>query len=92
MAPPTTKTKRRRAHWRRLELLFAAAVARSSSHEEALIYAGLGDKEQTIDALERMGARGPQRAGQYLYSPELSPLLAGDPRLPALRKKIGLPE
>jgi hypothetical protein len=27
VAPPTTKTKRRRAHWRRLELLFAAAVA-----------------------------------------------------------------
>jgi TolB-like protein/Flp pilus assembly protein TadD len=61
-------------------------------NEEALIYAGLGDKERTIDALERMAARGPQRAGQYLYSPELSPLLAGDPRLPALRKKIGLAE
>jgi hypothetical protein len=39
-----------------------------------------------------MAARGAQRAGQYLYSPELSSLLAGDPRLPALRKKIGLPE
>jgi TolB-like protein/tetratricopeptide (TPR) repeat protein len=61
-------------------------------NEEALIYAGLGDKERTIDALERMAARGPQRAGQYLYSPELSSLLAGDPRLPALRTKIGLPE
>jgi len=61
-------------------------------NEEALIYAGLGDKDRTIDALERMAARGPQRAGQYLYSPELSSLLAGDPRLPALRRKIGLPE
>jgi hypothetical protein len=61
-------------------------------NEEALIYAGLGDKDRTIDALERMAARGAQRAGQYLYSPELSSLLAGDPRLPALRKKIGLPE
>jgi len=39
-----------------------------------------------------MAARGAQRAGQYLYSPELSAVLAGDPRLPALRKKIGLPD
>jgi TolB-like protein len=61
-------------------------------NEEALIYAGLGDKERTINAIERMAARGAQRAGQYLYSPELSSLLAGDPRLPDLRKKIGLPE
>jgi TolB-like protein len=61
-------------------------------NEEALIYAGLGDKDRTIDALERMAARGAQRAGQYLYSPELASLVAGDPRLPALRKKIGLPE
>ena len=64
----------------------------SAPNEEALIYAGLGDKERTIDALERMAARGPQRAGQYLYSPEVSSLLAGDPRLPEVRKKIGLPE
>jgi TolB-like protein len=61
-------------------------------NEEALIYAGLDDKDRTIDALERMATRGAQRAGQYLYSPELSSLLVGDPRLPALRKKIGLPE
>ena len=61
-------------------------------NEEALIYAGLGDKARTIDALERMATRGPQRAGQYLYSPEVSSLLAGDPRLPGLRKKIGLLE
>ena len=61
-------------------------------NEEALIYAGLGDKDRAIDALERMAARGAQRAGQYLYSPELSAVLAGDPRLPALRKKIGLPD
>ena len=61
-------------------------------HEEALIYAGLGDRDRTIDALERMAMRGPQRIGQYLYSPELSTLLAGDPRLPGLRRKIGLPE
>jgi TolB-like protein len=61
-------------------------------NEEALIYAGLGNKDRTIEALERMAARGAQRAGQYLYSREVSSLLAGDPRLPALRKKIGLPE
>jgi len=38
-----------------------------------------------------MATRGAQRAGQYLYSPEVSSLLAGDPRLPVLRKRIGLP-
>lgn len=31
-------------------------------NEEALIYAGLGDRDRTIDALERMAARGAQRA------------------------------
>jgi TolB-like protein len=61
-------------------------------NEEALIYAGLGDKDRTIDALERMTARGAQRAGQFLFWPEFSSLLAGDPRLPALRRKIGLPD
>jgi hypothetical protein len=61
-------------------------------NEEALIYAGLGDKDRTIDAVERMATRSAQRAGQYLYSPEVSSLLGGDPRLPALRRKIGLPE
>ena len=68
------------------------ADAVQGPNEEALIYAGLGDKDRRIDALDRMAARGAQRAGQYLYSPEISPLLTGDPRLPAVRRKIGFRE
>jgi TolB-like protein/Flp pilus assembly protein TadD len=67
------------------------AAAPAAPNEEALIHAGLGDKDRAIEALERMAARGPQRVGQYLNSPELS-LLAGDPRVAALRRKIGLPQ
>ncbi|HEX2456188.1 MAG TPA: hypothetical protein VHI99_20980 [Vicinamibacterales bacterium] len=91
--PADPRLSRVRARARRTARGGAADVADPKGpNEEALIYAGLGDKDRTIDALERMAARGAQRAGQYLYSPELSSLLAGDPRLPALRKKIGLPE
>jgi TolB-like protein len=82
------------------------AYARSGRREEAesleaanagspqilvLIYAGLGDKDRTFEALERMAPEGPGRIGQYLTYPELS-LLRGDPRLKTLRKKVGLPE
>jgi hypothetical protein len=56
-----------------------------------LIYAGLGDKDRTIEALERMLELGPVRVGRTLAFPELS-LVRGDPRIKALRKKAGLPE
>jgi adenylate cyclase len=61
------------------------------ANEQALIYAGLGDRDRTLAALERMEAAGPQRVGRYLNYPELA-LLRGDPRLPAFRRRIGLPE
>jgi tetratricopeptide (TPR) repeat protein len=57
----------------------------------ALIFAGLGDKDRTFEALERAAAGGPFRIGRALTWPELS-LLRGDPRLKALRRKVGLPE
>jgi hypothetical protein len=57
----------------------------------ALIFAGLGDKERTLEALERAAAGGPFRIGRALYFPELS-LLRGDARLKALRGKVGLPQ
>ncbi len=60
-------------------------------NEQALIFAGLGDKDRTLEALERMTVLGPQRVGMYLNSPELA-LLRGDPRLKAFHKKVGLPE
>ena len=56
-----------------------------------MIFAGLGDKERTLEALDRMAVVGPVRMGHILTLPELA-LLRGDPRLKALRKKVGLPE
>ena len=58
---------------------------------QAVIFAGLGDKERTLEALDRMSVVGPIRMGSMLGLPELA-LLRGDPRLKALRKKVGLPE
>ncbi len=57
----------------------------------AMTFAGLGDKERTLEALERMAPLGPFRLGRALKYPELA-LLRVDPRLKALRKKVGLPD
>jgi hypothetical protein len=58
---------------------------------QALIFAGLGDKERTFEALDHMTVLGPVKVGRILNFPELD-LIRGDPRLRALRKKVGLPE
>jgi tetratricopeptide (TPR) repeat protein len=67
------------------------AAASGYANEKALIFAGLGDKERTFEALEGMASLGPQRIGIYLNIPELA-LLKDDPRLKAFRKKVGLPD
>jgi TolB-like protein/DNA-binding winged helix-turn-helix (wHTH) protein/Tfp pilus assembly protein PilF len=67
------------------------ASASQYANEQALIFAGLGDKDRTLEALDRMGALGPARVGHYLNFPQLE-FLRGDPRVKALRKKVGLPE
>jgi TolB-like protein/Flp pilus assembly protein TadD len=67
------------------------AAASRYPNEQALIFAGLGDKDRTFEALDRMADRGSFRIGVYLNRPELA-LVRGDPRLAALRKKVGLPE
>jgi TolB-like protein len=59
--------------------------------QQAVIFAGLGDKERTLEALDRMAVVGPVRMGWILGLPELA-LLRNDPRLKPLRKKVGLPE
>jgi hypothetical protein len=52
----------------------------------------LGDKDRTLEALDRMTVLGPVRIGrEAINAPEFA-LLRGDPRLKALRKKVGLPE
>jgi hypothetical protein len=68
----------------------AAAVA-PNAFSQALIYAGLGDKDRTLEALNRVASLGAARIGRALNSPEFA-FLRGDPRVDALRKKVGLPQ
>jgi tetratricopeptide (TPR) repeat protein len=68
------------------------AAAVPSTWQRALIFAGLGDKDRTLEAVERMVPFGPVRIGRdVINSPEFA-LLRGDQRMKALRKKVGLPE
>ncbi|HLJ15231.1 MAG TPA: hypothetical protein VKV15_12095, partial [Bryobacteraceae bacterium] len=57
-------------------------------------FACLGDKDRIVDTLESNAALGPIRIGWFLLRAdrENPGLLHGDPRLKALRKKVGLPE
>jgi tetratricopeptide (TPR) repeat protein len=57
----------------------------------ALVYAGMNDKDRTIDQLEQLAGVGPARIRFMLTEPEFA-LLQADPRVKALRKKVGLPE
>jgi TolB-like protein/Flp pilus assembly protein TadD len=75
---------------RREEAQKLAAAASQNPFQQALIFAGLGDKERTLGAVERMAALGPARLGRDLTYPEFA-LIRGDPRVHALRKKVGLP-
>ena len=62
-----------------------------NAYSQAIIYAGLSDKDRTLEALDRVAGLGAVRIGQALNSPEFA-LLRDDPRGKALRKKVGLPE
>jgi tetratricopeptide (TPR) repeat protein len=57
----------------------------------AFAFAGLGDKDRTIEQLDRMAGTGPARIGLTLIAPELA-FVRGDSRVKALRKRVGLPE
>jgi TolB-like protein/Flp pilus assembly protein TadD len=59
----------------------------------AEIFACLGEKDRVFEALDRAAALGPIRIGWFLLrvDRENRGLLRGDPRLQALRKKVGLP-
>lgn len=77
------------------ETLAAAAPARYPNRrgpfQYALAFAGLGDRDRTIEQLQQMADVGPVRMGFTLNSPEFA-FLEGDPRVKALRKQVGLPE
>jgi tetratricopeptide (TPR) repeat protein len=66
------------------------AAETSDPYNRALTFAGLGDKQRTLEALERMAVLGPVRLGRDLTYPEFD-LVRGDPRLKRLRNRIGLP-
>jgi TolB-like protein/Flp pilus assembly protein TadD len=68
-----------------------AADVSPNPFNQALVFAGLGDRERTLEALERMDVLGPVRIGRALTFPEFA-FVRGDPRIRALRMKIGLPE
>ena len=64
---------------------------RRGAFQFALAFAGFGDKDRTIEQLERLAGVGPVRIGFTLNSPEFA-FVRADPRVKALRKKVGLPE
>jgi hypothetical protein len=59
---------------------------------KAAVFAALGDKDRTFEALDRVVPLGPVRIGRDVLSSPRFALLRGDPRLKALRRKVGLPE
>ena len=63
----------------------------SGAQQFALAFAGFGDRDHTMERLERFARGGPVRLGFTLNSAEFA-FLRGDPRLKTLRKKVGLPE
>lgn len=76
---------------RRAEAEAAAVRRKDFPGALVLIHAGLGNTGQAFDALERMAAEKDPRVGIYLTYPELA-LLHTDPRMGALRRKLGLPD
>ncbi len=56
-----------------------------------LIHAGLGDRERAFEMLTRTAEINWWRAATWLRRPEMA-LLRGDPRMPALLQKLGVPE
>ena len=57
---------------------------------QAIVSAGLGDKEGTLAGLQGMAAIKDPRFGMYPQYPELA-LVVGDPRITVMRKALGLP-
>ena len=59
-------------------------------HRRAIIYAALGDKDRTFEALDGLALLEPHRVVDLLAYPELAGLRS-DPRFAALRRRFNLP-
>jgi serine/threonine-protein kinase len=59
-------------------------------YRRAILFAALGDKDRTFEALDRAIGVLPQRTALLLVQPEMA-FLQGDPRLILLRKKLNMP-
>ena len=66
-------------------------VRRRRPFQYALLFAGLGDQDRTIEQLQQMAGVGAVRMGFTLNSPEFA-VLNGDAPVKALRHQVGLPE
>ena len=75
---------------RRDEAERLAARHQDYPHRRAIIYAALGDKDRTFEALDQLALLEPHRVVDLLSYPELS-ALRSDPRFAALRRRFGLP-
>jgi TolB-like protein/DNA-binding winged helix-turn-helix (wHTH) protein/Flp pilus assembly protein TadD len=75
---------------RRADAALIASQHKDWPWAQAIIDAGLGDKEGTIAGLQGMAAIKDSRFGMYPQYPELA-LVRDDPRLTKMRKALGLP-
>ena len=75
---------------RREEAENLAAASSVNPFGPAQIFACLGDKDRTFEALDRAAPAGPIRMGWILNGRGFA-FLRGDPRETALRRKVGLP-
>ena len=75
---------------RRDEALALAAKHPNSPSRTMLIHAGLGDKDRAFEGLAQTAEINWWRAATWMHRPEMN-LLRDDPRMPALRTKLGLP-
>jgi eukaryotic-like serine/threonine-protein kinase len=75
---------------RRDEALALASKHPDSPSRTMLIHAGLGDSDRAFEGLAQTAEINWWRAATWMHRPEMA-LLRDDPRMPALRKKLGLP-
>jgi TolB-like protein len=74
---------------RRAEAEALAAAHPDDPRGQMMIYSALGDRNRAIAALERLARRNPWRAATWLHRPEMT-LLRSDPRVGAIRARLGL--